>query len=251
MNICRHIVLLAALALLAGCVANSTQNRLGMVRDPETGLAFGSVIEKNLIVDSSFYSNRKLKVRIRNTSGDTAFDLHGFKSQLERAYADKGYQPTDADDFRLLVDVNVVYSGQVRRDLASEFGFLGAAAGGVAGAASRGGGVATAGGVVAGATLGTIAGSFVTEETYIIVARVTFGEIKEVIHSKKSLTFSNSVRLKDLDEQEEDKTKIQKRDFRDRISTGVSVFAGGTNTSQAEIAAQVRSRIIRIVGDFI
>ena len=240
-----------AATFLAGCVANSTHNRLAMVRDPGTGLAFGSVIEKNMLVDSSFYSNKKMKVRIRNTSGDLAFDMQGFKSRLERAYATKGYEPTESDDFRLLIDVNVMYSGQIQRDMSSEFGFLGAAAGGVAGAASRGTNVATAGGVVAGATLGTILGSFVTEDTYIIVARVTFGEIKNTIKSKKTVTFSGSVRLKDVDEEEEDKDRIKQRGFRERYSTGLSVFAGGTNTPQGAIASEVRDRIIRIVSDFI
>ena len=245
------LTVLSVLLLLGACVANSTHNRLAMVRDPNTGYAYGSVIEKNMLVDSSFYSNKKLKVRIRNTSGDAAFDLYGFKSKLERAYAAKGYEPTDEDDFRLMVDVNVMYSGQIQRDMSNEFGFLGAAAGGVYGTASRDTSVATAGGVVAGATLGSIVGSFVTEDTYIIVAQVTFGEIKQTIRSKKTVTFSNSVRLKDIDDRDEEKTRIQKRSFRSAHTTGISVFAGGTNTSQSDIAADVRDRIIRIVGDFI
>ena len=250
MKIIRNIVAICALGLVTGCVADSIQNRLAMVRNPDTGLAFGSVIEKNILVDSSFYANKALKIRIRNTSGDTAFDLYDFKRQLEQAYTAKGYEPTNRDDFRLLVDVNIMYSGQISRDLSSEFGFLGAAAGGVAGAASREANVA-AGSVVAGAALGTILGGFVTEDTYILVARITFGEVKNVIESKKKITFSNSLQLKDIDDQEEEKDKIQKRAFRRRITTGVSVFAGGNTTAQREIAQQVKERIIRIVKDLI
>ena len=139
----------AATLLLSGCgnLINPPA-RMGMVKNPETGLQIGSVVEKNLVTDASFYKNRKIKVRTRNTSGDPAFDLAGFTSRLRSAYAGAGYEPTAGDDFGLLVDVNVMYSGQVQNNLAGEFGFLGAAAGGLAGAV-RGGDIAIAAGTLA------------------------------------------------------------------------------------------------------
>ena len=42
---------------LFGCAAPA---RMGMVKDPETGLQFGSKIEKNLFVDSSQFKNLSL-----------------------------------------------------------------------------------------------------------------------------------------------------------------------------------------------
>jgi hypothetical protein len=151
--------------ILGGC---APQQRMGMVVDPETRLQYGSVVERNILIDSSQFKNKKLKLRIRNTSGDPAFDLYGFRSRLEQSYASKGYALTAGDDFGLLVDVNVVYSGQTRTDLRQEFGFLGAAAGGTAGAIAGTGGSAEAGaaiGIISGAALGTIIGSYVTEDT--------------------------------------------------------------------------------------
>ena len=53
---------------------------------------------------------KKVKVRIRNTSGDVAFDLNNFQSQIENAYRDIGYEPTSEEDFGFLIDVNVKYS---------------------------------------------------------------------------------------------------------------------------------------------
>ena len=126
------VLTLAVTLAACGNIANPP-TRLGMVKQPDTGLMFGSVIEKNLVTDASFYKNRKIKVRIRNTSGDVAFGLRQFTNEVRAAYASSGYQLTDGEDFGLLVDVNVRYSGQVQTNLSNEFGFLGAAAGGIVG----------------------------------------------------------------------------------------------------------------------
>ncbi len=245
----------AALALLvSGCVnVGAPPSRMGMVKQPGTGLMFGSVIEKNLVTDASFYDNRKIKVRSRNTSGDTAFDLRRFESELKEAYSGKGYSPTNSDDFGLLVDVNVMYSGQIQSNLSNDFSFLGATAGGLAGAQQHGT-TGTVAGVAAGATLGSVLGSFVTDDTYIIVARVTFGEIKDTRNkgTGKRITFSRSPTDQfDKDEEEEEEKRKGKRGFKTAHTTRLAVFAGGRTTTQAEIAAEVRQRIIRIVSDFI
>jgi len=104
-----------AMGLMLGACA--PQQRMGMVVDPKTQLQYGSVVERNILIDSSQFKNKKLKLRIRNTSGDPAFDLYGFQARLESSYTSKGYEVADSDDFGLLVDVNVVYSGQTRSDL--------------------------------------------------------------------------------------------------------------------------------------
>lgn len=240
--------LVVGLALmLTGC---NSPSRLGMVKDPQTGLQFGSVVEKNIVTDASFHQNRRIKVRIRNTSGDQAFDLKGFQRQIEDAYTQAGYRPTTGDDFGLLVDVNVMYSGQVQRTLTREFGFLGAAGGGLAGAA-HGNAIAAVAGTVAGATLGSIIGSYMTEDTYIIVSRVTVGSIKGPRPSEgKRITFSRSI-SGTIEDEEEREERRRARGFDSTTSTGVSVYAGGTNTTQMEIAAQVRERIVRIIRDII
>jgi hypothetical protein len=250
MNILLRISIIAIFGIgLSGCLNPPT--RMGMVKNPSTGLMYGSIIEKNIVTDPSFYDNKKIKVRIRNTSGDVAFDLHGFKNQIRAILAASGYEPTDDDDFGLLIDINVMYSGQIQSSLTREFAFLGAASGGLAGAAkSRGGGIGTAVGVLAGATLGSIIGSFVTDDTYIVVSRVTFGEIKEKKRSKKYITFSRSPKLRsEYDNREEQIRKT--RGFKKAFTTSLSVFAGGRNTVQSDIAEQVRARIARIVGNFI
>lgn len=239
-----RVAMVATLALLFGGCASPA--RMGMVKDLNTGLQMGSVIEKNLFVDSSQFQNRTIKVVTRNTSGDPHYNLGGLTSSLNQAFASKGYSPTDADTFGIKVDLNVLYSGQVQRNLASQFSFLGASAGGISGYRSNSAG-STFGGVVLGATIGSILGSYVTEDTYIVVAEISIGVTDNVAGStdKKTITFGSSPKM-----QEEVVTR-NFRPFREALRTKVSVFAGGTNTGQHQIAEQVRQRLIAIVGDAI
>ena len=245
-------VLMGAICLLGLCACDivAPPSRLGMVKDPDTGLQIGSVIANPLVTDASFYQNKKIKVRVRNTSGDLAFDLKRFTDQFYAAYREAGYTPTEGDDFGLLVDVNVMYSGQVSRNLSREYAFLGGAAGGASGfAANEGMGAAV--GVISGATLGSIVGSFVTDDTYIVVANVTFGIIAgPPRRDGKTITFGRS-QMGTPDEEEERFERANARGFRRTHATNVSVYAGGRNVRQSEIAGLVRERFARIVRDII
>ena len=240
------ITSLLATLVLSACVGAPT-TRMGMVKDSDTGLMIGSRVENTIITDASFHKNNKIKVRIRNTSGDTAFDLHSFQSIVESAYARAGYEPTSQGDFGILVDVNVRYSGQIQTNMEAEYGFLGAAAGGITGFRSGASG-GTAMGVVAGATLGSIVGSFNTDDTYIIVTDVTYASVKDTRKKDpaKTVTFSRS-----NSRYNEKEKKERGRSLKTTISTGVAVYAGGRNTPQSAIAEQVRDRIARIVSDII
>lgn len=231
-----------AVTLLAAC--QSTQSRLNMVTDPGTGLQYGSAIEKSIFVDADQFENSAIKVSIRNTSGDPAFDVHGFRTELERSYEDKGFKPTRTD-FGIKLDLNVVYSGHIREDLSAQYGFLGAAAGGIAGYRSRAR-AGTAIGVLAGATIGAILGSTQTRDTYITISEVAvgFAESKGVGETSKSVTFGSSAKL-----QEERKSGF--KPFRGVLRTRVAVYGGGSNVSQQQIADAVRRRLIRIVADMI
>ncbi len=228
--------------------ACAPQHRMGMVVDPQTRLQYGSVVERNILIDSSQFKNRKLKLRIRNTSGDPVFDLHGFRSRLEQSYASKGYDLTTGGDFGLLVDVNVVYSGQTRSNLSQEFGFLGAAAGGTAGAIAGTGGSTEAGaaiGVISGLALGAIIGSYVTEDTYIVIARYNVAVADQYRGEKKTtVVFSSSGK-------QEKSERSNVKPFEQRLSSGIAAYAGGRNTPQTRISDQVRQRFARIQTDMI
>jgi hypothetical protein len=94
-------------------------------------------------------------------------------------------------------------------------------------------------------------GSYVTDDTYIIVSRVTVGSIKGPRPSEgKRITFSRSL-TGTVEDEEEREERRRARGIDTAASTGVAVFAGGRNTPQAEIAAEVRARIVRIIRDII
>jgi hypothetical protein len=193
---------------------------MGMVVDQRTGQQIGSVVERSFVVDAAQFRDPRLKLRIRNTSGDPLFNL-GDMSSFIAFLSKKGYQAESDGEYGLLVDVNVVYSGQVSRNLMREFAFLGGTAAGLAAYGATRGGIETAAGVLAGATLGSIVGSYQRQETYIVVAEVSLAVIDKNRGSKEAkIVFGKT--------QDKKSTKGSEfRGFRDRASTKISVFAGG------------------------
>src|SRR6185295_7751296 len=156
--------------MVVGCAQPS---RMGMVEDRDTGLMWGSAVERNLVLDSSQLENRSARVTIRNISGDDAYDLTQFKNAFLAALTQKGFIPSEADNFGIKFDVNVIYSGQISTNLTKDFAFLGGAAGAVAGYGNRHEVRNSLGGAVAGAALGAVIGSNVRDDTYIAIAEVT------------------------------------------------------------------------------
>ncbi len=239
---------LASLVLFSGCVAS--KSRMGMVKG-EDGLMYGSAMSNQFIVDSSLFVNNKIKLRIRNTSGDPSFDLYGFQKQLEDAYRSLGYEPVTSNDFGILLDVNVNYSGQVQQDMSEKFRFAGGALGGVAGAydSTREGqgmdAVAKGGaGIIVGATLGYIIGSYVTDDTYIIATDISLGTVAPREETDgTTIVFGKDEKIK--------RKKNNFRGFRKRETVSLVVYAGGRNVKQSEIVGGVQGRLVRILRDVI
>ena len=234
-------VLSLSLFGVTGCMDGP---RMGMIKDPVTGIQYGSIIGESFFIDSEQFPNKIVKVSARNVSGDTQYNIRRFENNLRRAFENKGYEAYNNDGFGLKVDVVVEYSGHIQENMAGTLGLLGAGVGAVAG--RRSDKMAAEGiGLVAGATLGAIAGSYVTDDTYIIVAKVNIG----VLDSKsgktiRTISFSSSPKL-----QKEENDGFKR--FKDMANTKVVVFAGGRNVSQSEVVAEVRERLIRIVSDII
>ncbi len=238
----RKLWLLLSAVSLIGC---AQPTRYGMVEDPETGLMWGSVIERNIVMDASQLENRTVKLNLRNVSGDPSYDLSIFRKHFLDTLRAKGFSPTEGDDFGVKFDVNVLYSGYIRKDLSSEFAFLGGAAGGVAGYQGSHESRNMAAGIIAGATLGAIAGSYTRDDTYITIAEVTVAIADQYRGTtKKTVTFSASPPL-----QEVQRSSI--KPFEAMLRTRVAVYAGGRNIAQRQIANGVRDRLTRILADAI
>ena len=241
----RHYSGIALALLLAALLGCAPQSRLGMVVDRQTGLQYGSIVERTFVVDPSQFGDQRLKLRIRNVSGDPAFDLSGFRRRLEQAYERNGYRIADGADFGLLVDVNVRYSAQATRNFRSEFAGLGAVAGGLGSYGATRGGIETAAGTVAGATIGYILGTYQREETFFVVADMTVAVVdKNRGVESSSIVFGKSGAKRS-------RRVAEFKGFRQRVSSRIAVFAGGTNIDQGDISQQVRQRFARIVQDMI
>ena len=172
MNTTNKIVIVILGVIFAySCAPQKLQ---GMITDPHTGLQYGATVEKSFFIDSSQFDNPKIKITARNVSGDFSYNIKSFVADLEASFLKKGYQPSKDDNFGIKFDAIIEYSGYAQQNLGSQFSFLGATGGGIMGYRSSMD-AGTAIGVVSGATLGAIIGSYITDDTYIIVAKVTIG----------------------------------------------------------------------------
>ena len=239
----QQYTILMKLGLALSLCACSPPSRMGMVTAAD-GYQYGSIVERNLVIDASQFANRNLKLTLRNISGDLAYDLSGFRGDLESALLEKGYNPIQGDEFGMRLDVNVLYSGHVQSNLGSEYAFLGGTIGGLAGY-NKDHGEGAAIGAISGATLGGILGSYVTDNTYIVIAEITLAiaDPNRGIN-KKIITFSSSPPL-------EQKRESGVKPFQQTLSTKVAIYAGGRNAKQTDIANGVQARLAHIVANII
>lgn len=239
------VVFLFAIICCSGC---APLHRSGFIEDPETGIQYGSVVERNIFLDASQFENKKIKVTLRNVSGEASYDLTYFKSELEKRFQSKGYLPSSSDDFGIKLDVNVLNSGHVQRNMQKEYAFLGGSAGGIVGYRSNAE-AGTAIGILSGATLGSIIGSYVTEDTYIVIAQVSIGVSGPISDkNKRKVTFGSSPKLQ-KDYNEGYSKGITP--FKQVLRTNVAVYAGGRNVSHGDVVDRVKRRLVRIVSDII
>ena len=231
--------ILIAILFLTGCYKSPP---LGMIKDSSSGIAYGSKVGKTFFIDAEQFSNRTIKVTARNATGDPALDIRGITNDIYSEFNSKGYDKYSNDGFGLKVDVVIEYNGRVTRDLSNQYAILGGAAGLYAGTDTRKGAAA---GLVAGAALGSILGSYQTEDTYIIIAKVRVGILEGKSGTKsRTIVFSSSPKL---EEKEDDGIKR----FREVGETSVAVYAGGRNVSQSQVISGVKQRLARIVSDLI
>ncbi len=242
----------ACLFVLGSCVASQQQqNPYKLVKDKKTGYSYGAVKTGEFIADPSMFRNSKLKLRIRNTTGDPALDIYEFRKELEEAYSDIGYEISDGKDFGILLDINVKYIGQATDMLPAEYTFLGAAAGGLVGGATgiqnarpADTMIGVAAGSVVGAALSEIIRNYATQETFCIVSSVTLGTVMpEYIEDESTISFVTGKKIR------EKKTNF--KGFRSRSVVQLGVYAGGRMAGKGDIIDEVRSRYLRILKDII
>lgn len=237
------IALVVSTVLLLGCSTFEPAYK--------QGLQIGSVTSKNLFIDPSQFANRKVKLRLRNSSGDPSLDINKLKSVISNGLVSAGYEIVDRD-FGIVIDVNAyqlqaVATGNVRNNSG-----IGLVLGGVAGyeGGRRPGGI-TAG---SGAILGAVAGYALEEiiraqgeyATYLALCDVNIGVVrKEFTKKDRFMIGGNKIEHKEKDE-EDTFTNFALRD-----TLKVAVYAGDRSApKQATIDALV-DRLGRIVANLI
>jgi hypothetical protein len=234
--------LFLASGMVAALSACRRQNMGDMVVDGKTNRMYGMRSDKSLFVDPTMYPNRRLKLTLRNMSGDAAWDLDATRDKIYQGYMDKGYERSDGSDFGVKVDLNVVRSQQFDNDLMAQYGFLGgtigAIGGGIAGGMSGNPKLGSAAGLAAGVTLGTLAGFFTTDSIYVVITEATFAVRRNASKPRRVVTFDGSPRIEEWEESGYGSYHSVDRVF-------ISNYGGGRNVSQLEIADDIRDRQIR------
>lgn len=243
----RAFVAAGLAALLGGC---QRRNQSDMVVDPATSRMYGMRSDGvPIFTDPSLFPNRRLKLSVRNLSGDAVWDLDSTKAGLLKVFLDKGYQKSDGEDFGLKVDLNVLRSQQFDRSMLEEYSFLGGAggslAGGIAGSLTAAGpGTGTAVGLASGVALGALAGYFSVDSIYVVMTEATFGIRRDSTRPRRVVTFEGSPRVEEWEERGYDA-------FRKTQRVLVANYGGGRGVTQAEIANDIRDRQIRSLSSFL
>ena len=229
-------------ALLAGC---QRRNKDNMVVDASTDRMYGMRSDKSLFTDAALYPNRRLKLSLRNLSGDSVWDLDSTRERLYQGYISKGYERSDGNDYGLKIDLNIVRSQQYDTDMTTQFGFLGSSAGlvagGIAGTASSGvtGGFQGAGaGMAAGAALGTLAGYFTVDSIYVVITEATFAIRRNSSKPRRVVTFDGSPRVEEWEES-------GYGSFHNVQQVTIANYGGGRMVTQTDMAEDIRQRQIR------
>jgi len=231
---------------LAGLLGACQRGNVGdMVVDAKSDRMYGMRADGSVFTDAALYPNRRLKLSVRNLSGDPAWDLDSVRERILQGYLAKGYQPSDGVDFGLKVDLNVVRSQQFDRDMMTQFAVLGGVGGAAAGAGINGsqngpGGAAggAAMGLAAGATLAAIAGYFIADNIYVVVTEATFAVRRNANRPRRVVTFDGSPRIEDWEES-------GAGSFAQVHRVQIANYGGGRMVTQQDMANDIRDRQIR------
>lgn len=238
----RHFLAAGMAAMATAC---QRPNQGDMVVDAKTDRMYGMRSDGSIFTDAAMYPNRRLKLSLRNMSGDPAWDLDSTRERLMQGYLGKGYERSDGSDFGLKIDLNVVRSQQFDRDMIAQFGFLGATSGAAAGAGAGGayngpGGMGGGAGIglAAGVSLGTLIGYFTVDSIYVVVTEAVFAVRRNAAKPRRVVTFDGSPRIEEWEES-------GYGSFHRVHRVTIANYGGGRFVTQAEIANDIRDRQIR------
>ncbi len=236
------LVALAPLGPLAGCAVGGY---------PAAEFKIGSSVSRNVFIDPGQFGNRRVKVRMRNSSGEPGIDMAGMRSAVESGLRSAGYELAE-QGFGILVDANLHFMNSVaegRRRAPNDVGFL---LGGVAGyeIARNSGGIRPGSGAIigalAGATLQEVIRSSNDYDSYMAVCDVNIGVVRQQPTNKDTLVIGGN-----RFERERNEPDPTFESFAQRETLKVYVFAGGRREGRDYVLQAIQERLARIVANLI
>lgn len=238
----RLYVLLFAIALsLAGCAFDN---------DHKSNFMIGSSISKNIFIDPGQFSNKTVKLRLRNSSGDLSIDPSQIRASIENGLRSAGYVISDKD-FGILLDVNIYFVNSVSTAKQRQSNDLSILLGGVVGyeIARNSGGITPGSGAIlggiAGATLNEVLKSNNDLDSYIVFSEVNIGVIKQRRAKKDSFTIGGNR----FDMNDEADGTFDAFDRRETLK--VAVYAGDRNVNRGNVMIQIQNRLANILANLL
>jgi hypothetical protein len=228
--------------MLAGCASSGYR---------EQDFKLGSAVSRNLFVDSSQFGNRRVKVRLRNSSGDPGVDMARIRGDVESGLRAAGFQIAE-EDFGIVVDANLYFMNSValgRQRASNELGVL---LGGVAGyelakgAGGIGAGSGAVLGAIAGATLQDVLRSHSDYNSYLAVCDVNIGVVRQQSTRRDSFVIGGN--RFERDREQPDPTFEA---FAQRETVKVYVYAGDRRERRDQVMWAIQERLARVVSNMI
>lgn len=208
-------------------------------------MEIGSATSKNLFLDAGQFANRKVQVRLRNSSGEAALDVERLRPSLEGGLRQAGYEISSADA-GILIDLNVYMVASVPVARQRDPGVVGALVGGVAGyeIARRPGGMSSGSGAIlgaaAGATLQQVIDRSGEANAMIMATDVNIG-LRPLQSSRDNFVVGGN-RIAD-----QPKPEVPFAGFSARDTVKVVVYAGSRSGSSYDLVYSMQDRLGRVV----
>ncbi len=235
------LALVVATMSMTGCAAISHRNLEVHAKMSDTIFLEPEVLE----------SNKPIYVRVTNTSDFSEIDFgQAIKDKITAAGRKVTTNPKDAS---YLLQANLLYLGEQKKDMTMEGAVAGGVGGALAGAMiANGNGIRNYGGGLtglavgaAGAGLGALAGSLVHVDTYVGVVDVS---IKEAVEGGVRGTEVSDLKQGASTNKH---TEREIKDTRQEYRTRIGVNAVQTNINRAEASKSISDRLAtQIAGYF-
>ena len=234
--------------LLFTISCSNTQNT-GMY-DKNNKVSSGSAISKNVFTDISQFSDKIVKVKIRNTSGDFDIDKTKLKKNLKSGLEENGFKVNESQ-YDFVIDLNIYSFQSVRQGKKRPSSGVGLLLGGVLGSEvgkrnnsiSQGSGIIL--GAVAGATIENILKNSSDNNTYFLLADFNIGWINKNNDndtiSVGGLTVENN----------ENKKNSNFKKMTDKGTVKIAVYGGSKVKSKQEVLKVLEDRLILIANNIL